>query len=82
MAHTPDLPSQDQLDRLARRLHPLFFKLSGAQPEQKLEIKFFARPNGSGVTLRMEVKLDGEDLPPEQEAKIEEFLLRVWQAPV
>ena len=77
-----DRPSQKQLDRLAERLRPLFHKLAGAQPEQVIQVTLTAREADGAVTLRMNLKLDGEPLPEEQEAKIEQFLTEVWERSV
>ena len=76
----PDLPDQQQLDELAKRLHPLLRKLAGAAPGQDLQIQFSAVPTTDPVNqviLRLELKLDGKNLPPEQEAKIDLFFRTV-----
>ena len=76
------LPDPQQLEALAERLRPLLFKLAGAQAGQDLEISIAASAGEDGVTLRLELKLDGQDLPPEQEAKIGLFFQRMLSSPV
>lgn len=59
-------------------LLPLFRKLTGAQPEQSLTLDITATPADGSVSLRMELKLDGQDLPPKKEAEIAGVLHGIW----
>ena len=74
-----ELPTRKQLDELAKNLLPLFRKLAGAQPSQVLRLTLTAIPVDEAVQLRLSLKLDGVDLPQEQEQKIDLFLQKVWE---
>ena len=72
-------PSQKQLDELAEMLLPLFRRLAGAQPSQDVKLNITATSVHEAVTLRMNLKVDGQDLPAALEERISLFLGGVWE---
>jgi hypothetical protein len=71
--------TQEQLDKLAGLIKPAIAAVIGARPEQDLYIRVTITtvpegPLAGAQVLHWVMKLDGQDLAPEQEAKVTEFL--------
>ena len=74
---TDEKVTQDQLDELAASIKPVVRMIIGARADQDLLIRITCAdlPDHPGVhVMQWEMKLDGEDLSPEQDAKVTELL--------